>query len=65
MNSTIVIAVLVAIMVMGTVVAATASISSAEAKIECTNPGGGHPQGNCQGANENQNPSGKAPPGQN
>ena len=34
----------------------------------CQNPGGGEPQGKCQGkalTEENQNPSGKAPPGQN
>jgi hypothetical protein len=40
------------------------------AKIEpvCENPGGGEPQGNCQGkalTEENRNPAGKAPPGQN
>ncbi len=34
----------------------------------CKNPGGGEPQGQCQGqalTEENQNPTGKAPPGQN
>ena len=34
----------------------------------CQNPGGGEPQGKCHGkalTEENQNPSGKAPPGQN
>ncbi len=34
----------------------------------CKNPGGGEPQGQCQGqalTEENQNPSGMAPPGQN
>ena len=41
-----------------------------QAKIEpvCENPGGGEPQGNCQGkalTKENRNPAGKAPPGQN
>jgi hypothetical protein len=40
------------------------------AKIQpvCENPGGGEPQGNCQGqalTEENRNPSGAAPPGQN
>ncbi len=40
------------------------------AKIEpvCKNPGGQEPQGNCGGralTEENQNPAGKAPPGQN
>jgi hypothetical protein len=40
------------------------------AKIEpvCKNPGGQEPQGNCQGqalTEENQNPAGHAPPGQN
>jgi len=41
-------------------------VTSASAKIVCTSPGGGHPQSpNCQGAPQNENPSGKAPPGQN
>jgi hypothetical protein len=34
----------------------------------CQNPGGQEPQGKCQGQAltvENQNPAGKAPPGQN
>ncbi len=34
----------------------------------CHNPGGQEPQGNCQGSaltEVNENPSGKAPPGQN
>jgi hypothetical protein len=44
---------------------APALVTQAEAKILCTNPGGQHPQGNCQGANERQNPAGHAPPGQN
>ncbi len=44
---------------------APALVTSASAAIQCTNPGGGHPQGNSQGANENQNPAGKAPAGQN
>ena len=40
------------------------------ARIEpvCQNPGGGEPQGNCQGQaleEENQNPTGKAPRGHN
>jgi hypothetical protein len=40
------------------------------ARIEpvCENPGGGEPQGNCQGqalTEENRNPAGAAPPGQN
>ena len=44
--------------------------SEASAKITpvCKNPSGGEPQGKCQGSaltEENQNPSGKAPPGQN
>jgi hypothetical protein len=55
--------VLVAAIVMFAV--APAFISPASAAIQCTNPGGGHPQGNCQGANEFQNPAGKAPAGQN
>ena len=44
---------------------APAFISPASAAIQCVNPGGGNPQGNCQGANERQNPAGNAPPGQN
>jgi hypothetical protein len=44
---------------------APAFVTSASAKIECVNPGGQNPQGNCQGANERQNPAGHAPPGQN
>ncbi len=44
---------------------APAFVTSASAKIQCTNPGGQHPQGNCQGANENQNPAGHAPGGHN
>jgi hypothetical protein len=41
-----------------------------QAKITpvCKNPSGQEPQGNCQGTaltEENQNPSGAAPPGQN
>jgi len=41
-----------------------------QAKITpvCQNPGGQEPQGNCQGSaltEENQNPAGHAPPGQN
>jgi len=35
------------------------------AAITCQNPGGQSPQGNCQGANENVNPAGQAPAGQN
>lgn len=35
------------------------------AAITCQNPGGQSPQGNCQGANQNVNPAGHAPPGQN
>ena len=34
----------------------------------CENPGGGEPQGNCRGqalTEENRNPAGKAPSGQN
>jgi hypothetical protein len=42
-----------------------AVVSSASAAIQCVNPGGQNPQGNCQGANERQNPAGQAPPGQN
>lgn len=50
-----------------TAVAASSLVitNNAVAKISCQNPGGQEPQGNCQGANENVNPSGKAPPGQN
>jgi hypothetical protein len=44
---------------------APALITPVEAKIVCRNPGGQEPQGNCQGANERQNPAGQAPPGQN
>ncbi len=45
---------------------APATISSAEAKIECRNPGGQTPQGNCQGeALARVNPAGHEPPGQN
>jgi hypothetical protein len=44
---------------------APAFVTSASAAIQCVNPGGGNPQGNCQGANERQNPAGNAPPGQN
>jgi hypothetical protein len=44
---------------------APALITPVEAKIVCRNPGGQEPQGNCQGANERQNPAGHAPPGQN
>jgi hypothetical protein len=39
--------------------------NEADARITCQNPGGQEPQGNCQGANQNVNPTGKAPPGQN
>jgi hypothetical protein len=44
---------------------APAFVTDASAKIVCKNPGGQEPQGNCQGANERQNPAGHAPPGQN
>ena len=45
-------------------------VNDASAKINsvCKNPGGQEPKGNCNGKSleeENQNPSGKAPPGQN
>jgi hypothetical protein len=48
----------------------TGLVSDVSAKITsvCKNPGGQEPQGNCSGEaleEENQNPSGKAPPGQN
>jgi hypothetical protein len=45
-----------------------ASEASAKITSVCKNPGGGEPQGNCRGqalTEENQNPAGKAPPGQN
>lgn len=50
--------------------ASIAIVNEASAKITpvCKNPGGGEPQGNCKGKaleEENQNPAGKAPPGQN
>ncbi len=46
-------------------VVAPALVTSVSAAIRCVNPGGQNPQGNCQGANERQNPAGQAPPGQN
>lgn len=47
-----------------------ALVNDVSAKITsvCKNPGGQEPQGNCSGEaldEENQNPTGKAPPGQN
>jgi hypothetical protein len=47
-----------------------AIVNDVSAKITsvCKNPGGGEPQGKCKGKaleEENQNPSGKSPPGQN
>jgi hypothetical protein len=47
-----------------------AIVNDVSAKITpvCKNPGGGEPQGKCNGKaleEENQNPAGKAPPGQN
>jgi hypothetical protein len=51
--------------VAGVAVAAIPLQQTAEARIVCKNPGGQEPQGNCQGANERQNPAGHAPPGQN
>ncbi len=59
------VALAVAIAVVLTFAVAPALITSADAKIVCKNPGGQEPQGNCQGANERQNPAGHAPPGQN
>ncbi len=58
---------MVAIFMVSAVIVMTAP---AFAKITpvCKNPGGQEPQGNCQGqalTEENQNPAGKAPPGQN
>ena len=45
---------------------APALFTPAPAKIQCTSPGGGHPQGGqCNGANQYETPSGNAPPGQN
>jgi hypothetical protein len=59
------VALAVAIAVVLTFAIAPAFITSASAKIECVNPGGQNPQGNCQGANQRENPAGEAPPGQN
>ncbi len=58
--------------VLATIVAALmlslSGIASAKIEPVCQNPAGGEPQGQCKGSaltEENQNPSGKAPPGQN
>ncbi len=43
-------------------------VASAKITEVCRNPGGQEPQGNCQGealTKRNENPAGKAPPGQN
>lgn len=63
--------VFIAIMAAALTVAMSPSlITDASAKITsvCENPGGQEPKGNCQGnalEEENQNPTGHAPPGQN
>jgi len=49
-------------------VSSVAAPVSAKIVPVCENPGGGEPQGNCQGqalTEENRNPVGKAPSGQN
>jgi hypothetical protein len=49
-------------------VSSVAAPAAAKITPVCKNPGGQEPQGNCQGqalTEENQNPAGKAPPGQN
>ena len=61
----------ITLLIMAAMLALTMAFGGvATAKITpvCQNPGGGEPQGNCQGkalTEENQNPTGKAPPGQN
>jgi hypothetical protein len=46
--------------------ATVATTNIAYAKIQCVNPGGQHPQGQCNGqALAKENPAGHQPPGQN
>jgi hypothetical protein len=61
----------ITLLIMAAMLALTMAFGGvATAKIEpvCQNPGGGEPQGKCQGQSlteENRNPAGKAPRGQN
>jgi hypothetical protein len=62
------ITVLAVALIMAAMFVATAMPAFAKITPVCQNPGGQEPQGNCQGqalTEENQNPAGKAPPGQN
>jgi hypothetical protein len=55
-------------LVMAAVVIAMAMPAFAKITPVCENPGGGEPQGKCQGkalTKENRNPAGHAPPGHN
>lgn len=69
-SKTTVIILAIAALTLTLAVSSTGLVNDVSAKITpvCKNPGGQEPQGNCSGEaleEENQNPTGKAPAGQN
>ena len=65
MNQKTIFAIMAIVVAVGLAVSAATS-NIAYAKIVCTNPGGGEPQGQCRGeALAEENPAGHEPPGHN
>jgi hypothetical protein len=66
MNQKTVFAIIAIVAAVGLAAATVATTNMAYAKIQCVNPGGGNPQGQCNGqALAKENPAGHQPPGQN